>query len=113
MTEHDRQRAKRFVDWFIRSPFADARRFGSNDDWIADPERMERCERAAEHGAEGSTHAEIIEDWRKAFADFVRYGGKRNTWSAGYARFDAIVSAYFEDLEAWHEANGTLHEEVG
>ena len=102
-----------FVDWFVRSDMV-ANQFGSNDDWLSDPERMERCERAAEDGGDGSTHAEVIDDWRQAFKHWVRYGRTgRNSMSAGYDRFETAVLLHFDRLEDWHKANGSLHQEIG
>jgi hypothetical protein len=107
-------RIRRFVDWLIGTYVpAHGLEFGaSSDGWIEDPERMERCERAAENGGDGSTHAEHMQDWREAFAIFLR-DRKRNTMSAGYDRFEAAVTAYFDSVEAWHVANGSIDEEVG
>ncbi len=74
-----------------------------NDLFINDPERAERCYDAAENGSDGSTHAEIIEDWR----DFL-------------ATLDDLSDSLREDIqqeindcEAWHEKQGTLWEQVG
>lgn len=110
----DQKRIDRIVHNFLNSRFYDSRRFGASSDmWIEDAERAERCMEAARDGAEGSTHYEVIQDMRSIFSDFLRYGGKRNPFSAGYDRLEAAVSAHFDELEAWHEKNGTLHEQIG
>lgn len=36
---------------------------------LNDPDRAERCHDAAEYGSDGSTHREIINDWRESFTD--------------------------------------------
>jgi hypothetical protein len=90
----------------------------SSDAWINDPGRMERCTNAAEHGADGSTHAEIMDDWREyareKYADARRaldYDDER-----GEARLDeaeAILEAEIDACECFHEAAGTLHRCTG
>ena len=40
-----------------------------NDLFISDPDRANRIQRAAEDGADGSTHAEVIDDWREFLRD--------------------------------------------
>lgn len=94
-------------------PFA-----SSSDAWIDDPDRMQRCHNAAEHGADGSTHAEIIEDWR----EYARrkYADARQALdyddAAGEARLDvaeATLDAEIDACERYHEAAGTLHKCTG
>lgn len=108
-------RIETFVEWFIGEWMPESGfQFGSsNEDWIRDSERMQRCDKAAENGSDGSTHREIIEDWRKGFAHFLRYGGKRNAFSKGYDRFEAGVNAHFDAVEVWHTKHGSIDEEVG
>jgi len=94
-----------------------------NDLFISDPDRANRIYAAAEDGGDGSTHAEVLEDWRE-FAGQLRDDCKRYAWSiddeteaeafeaeaeAAFGRLDADIDA----CEAWHEANGSLHEEIG
>ena len=92
--------------------------FGSSsDDWLSDPDRMERCHDAAEHGAEGSTHAEIMGDWREFLAR-LEDEANRKAWahdrvSAEIERRVAAITAEIDACEAWHEANGSLEEMVG
>lgn len=94
----------------------DFRHFGdTSDDWINDPERMERCHDAAEHGADGSTHAEIIQDWRDyaaaAYDDARRMAEEDELDELD--RLEAKLEAELDALEAWHEQNGTLYQEIG
>ena len=82
-----------------------------NDLFINDPDRADRIRKAAGHGADGSTHAERLEDMR----DFLR-----DVWKEELSedddladeRADLIESA-IDACEAWHEANGTLNKEIG
>ena len=87
----------------------------SSDEWLYNPDRMERCEAAAEHGADGSTHAERLQDMREALremrADVPRSLNDR-TLAALNSRVERI-EAEIDACEAWHEANGSLHEEIG
>ena len=111
MTKTSEKRIRRIVDDFIRSPFMQAREFGSSSDmWIEDPDRAERVDAAAEDGCDGSTHQEHIQDWREAFRDFTRYerGGHHSC-----ELLESAIEAYWDDLEMWHEKNGTLYEQVG
>lgn len=89
----------------------------SSDEWIHDPDRMQRCLDAAEHGAEGSTHAEIISDWRE-FLETLRSDALRQ--AAFHPRIEAWIESLAEDIEAeisacesWHESQGTLHAQIG
>ena len=76
------------------------------------PFKRDRCERiydGAEHGAEGSTHGEIIADWREAFDCF-----QRDLQIAPLS--DETVSAIekeINDCETWHEKNGSLETQLG
>lgn len=90
----------------------------SSDAWIDDPDRMGRCTNAAEHGAEGSTHAEIIADW-KAYAR-QKYREARQALDyddeAGGNRLDeleATLEAEIDACEQYHRAAGTLHRCTG
>jgi hypothetical protein len=109
-TPSTRARIETFTDWFIRSEHSQI--WGqSSDDWINDPERAERCLDAAEVGADGSTHREHIQDWRDAFKYWIQ-DRRRGRWTTP-DRFIAAVEAYFDQVEQWHETNGSLDEEIG
>ena len=116
LTPSSEKRIKRFVDWFIRSEYVQNWTTEKDTDFFNEPDRANRCYEAAEFGADGKTHAEVIEDWREAFQNFCRYGDGRdyrNSMSFGYERFEAAVEAHFDEVEAWHEKNKSLHEEIG
>src|ERR1035438_5158786 len=55
---------------------------------------------SAEFGADGKTHAEVIEDWRESFSAWIR---DRRAWTEP-ERFIAAVEAHFDAVEAWHES---------
>lgn len=85
-----------------------------NDLFINDPDRAERCYDAAENGADGSTHAEHIDDWR-AYLDCFKVIDDEFPEEGGditQAVYDAITKE-IDDCEAWHEKNGSLHTEIG
>lgn len=73
-----------------------------NDLFINDPDRADRCHRAARDGADGSYHAEVIEDWR-AFLDTLELP----------ERVKDRINAEIDECEAWHDANGSLYTEIG
>lgn len=87
----------------------------SSDEWINDPERMARVTDAAEHGTDGSTHAEIIQDWRDyaaaAYDDARRMAEEDELDELD--RLEAELEAELDALEAYHEQNGTLYQEIG
>jgi hypothetical protein len=110
MTNASSKRIERIVDDFIRSPYMQSREFGcSSDMWIEDPDRAERCESAAEDGCDGSTHQERINDWRETFRDFMRYERRSHN---SCELLETAVESYWDDLELWHEKNGTLFQQV-
>lgn len=79
------------------------------DLYLKDPDRAERIDAAAEHGAEGSTHYEVINDWRRTFDNMIQ---DRRRWATP-DRVVAAVHAHFDSIEAWHEIHGSLHQEIG
>lgn len=104
----------RTLDQLLARP--DYRQFGDSfDDWINDPDRMERCGNAAEHGEDGSTHAEAIQDMRDNL-DQLRRGIRHQVSDRTEEALDRIVEAIGAEIdacEAWHEANGSLHQLTG
>lgn len=73
-----------------------------NDMWINDPERKERIESAAENGADGSTHAESIEDMNDyvSNSDFPQW-------------IKTILMEQIDFLEKYHDEQGTLNRVIG
>jgi cell wall assembly regulator SMI1 len=82
-----------------------------NDLFINDPERAERIHEAAEYGSDGSTHYEIIEDWRE-FADMLFRSLPWDEREELEPSSDVLHLA-INQCEEWHEKNGTLHKQVG
>lgn len=87
----------------------------SSDAWIDDPDRMERCNNAAVHGKDGSTHAETLDDWRDYAREKYREARRALDYDdeAGEARLgeqEARLDAELDALEARHEQHGTLHQ---
>ena len=113
----ERKCIKNFVDDFVRSEFV--------QNWHADNdnqgygsrlERFERVQDAAEAGAYGATHYEIIQDWRDALDSYIeQYRDKRkHCIDICYLdRFRGAVHAHFDSVELWHAQHGSLHEEIG
>ena len=82
----------------------DAYRFGSSsDDWLRDADRMARCDEAAKYGSDGSTHGELIQDWRDCLRDCFDLDD------------DVInsINAEIDLCEQWHEEHGSLDQEIG
>jgi hypothetical protein len=110
-------RIDRFVDWFVCSAYlhtwaSESVAAGGYSREADQRERYERCATAVEHGADGSTHYEVIQDWREAFSGWIR-DRRRGRRSAFPTRFEAAVLARFDATEAWHERHGSLHQEIG
>ena len=97
---------------------------------IDDPERYERVYEAAQDGADGSTHAEAIQDMRDFFASIddpkpdtdgeeydtttesdaiAEYDRQEREIEAWRDRIDAEINA----CEQRHEEAGTLHDQIG
>ncbi len=102
-------RVKTFVDWFVRSEYMQTWHESAVSADFGLDGRFGRCMDAAEHGADGNTHAEVIQDWRAAFSAWVR---DKRLWTHP-ERFTSAVEAHFDRVEAWHEQNGSLYQEIG
>lgn len=81
-----------------------------NDLFLSDPDRADRMYEAAEDGCDGSTHAEVIEDWR-TYAGILRdqAGEDDEQAQAGIDDLEAEIDA----CEKWHDENGSLNEQLG
>lgn len=112
MTGASEQRIKSFVDEFIRSEDVQGLTSDRDSDLINRRDRATRCYNAAIDGGDGKTHAEVIGDWRDAFKYWIRER-RRCKDTADPDRFIAAVEAYFDDVELWHEKNGSLFKEIG
>jgi len=109
VTTSSADRVQAFVYDFIRSDYVSGWTSDKDSDFINEPERAARCYDAAEYGADGKTHAEVIEDWREAFEAYLQ-----NRLGHEYPeRFSTAVRKCFDCTEAWHEKNGSLFQEIG
>ena len=80
-------------------------RFGaSSDDWLQDPERMERIEESAKHGCDGSTHGERIGDWRECLAN--SFDGELTEQTR------AAIEKQIDECEQWHIENGSIDQQL-
>ena len=126
MTPASKKRIERFIDWFIRSDYVAAWTEEKDSDFINNAKRAERCYDAAEFGCDGKTHAEVIEDWREAFSEFLRYDAGRSKFATRDCpyrirhnsfrtldRFEAAVNSHFDRIEDWHDKNGSLFQQIG
>ena len=92
--------------------------FGSDsDEWLRDAERMDRCHEAAEDGCDGSTHREIMGDWREFLAR-LEDEANRKAWMHDRvsAEIESRAQSIREEIdacEAWHTEHGSIDEQVG
>ena len=87
-----------------------------NDLFISDPERANRIWEAAENGCDGSTHYEHIQDWRDFLSLYREYEPGFDERGRDYRLCPGIIDSITDEIdacEAWHDANGSLHEEIG
>lgn len=111
ITTSSTKRVKRFIHEFVGGEFYVNYSASEREDFIGNADRAARCYDAAEDGADGSTHAEAIDDMRHAFRAWMR-DKRRGMWS-DCERFSEAVEAYFDDVEAWHQQNGSLENQIG
>ncbi len=90
-----------------------------NDLFLSDPDRADRIHEAASDGCDGSTHSEVIEDWR-GFASNLYRDAMRAAYdedgNSGEQEVDDAYEALQADIlqcEEWHEKNKTLSEQIG
>jgi hypothetical protein len=82
-----------------------------NDLFINDADRASRMHEAAEEGCEGSTHAEIIEDWRE-YLNALKITDEDECGYISQEDFDNITKE-IDACEEWHQKNGSLHQQIG
>lgn len=73
-----------------------------NDLFISDPKRASRIHEYAEEGMNGSTHEEIIQDWRDYVADAELPESVKEE-----------LLKEIESVEEWHIKNGTIDKVIG
>jgi len=112
------QLGRNLLRCLLDSEFYDLNRFaGCNEAWLSEPDRMDRCEEAAKEGGDGSTHGEIISDWREIAAmltvdDDDEVETDIAAMTITYDDYDRLGAA-IDAVECWHYANGTLEDEIG
>lgn len=111
LSSASRARVEAFVHDFIRGAEVEYLTSDRDQDFTNEPERASRVSDAAELGADGKTHSEVIEDWRDAFSNWLRDNHKEY-WRTS-ERFATAVLASFTLTELWHEFNGSLFQEIG
>lgn len=87
---------------------------------LSDPDRADRMIKASEDGCDGSTHAEIIEDWREFLGTLKVYDpdfhDKEDLETRDFditKEQEEAITKEIDDCEEWHRNNGSLNEEVG
>jgi len=105
---------------YFRAWDSDNRSAGGCGIILSDPDRFDRIMEAAENGAEGSTHAEIIQDWQDCLDSMdVIYKDEDEDYTTdienGIIREEdkAILQNEIDACYSWHKANNSLDEEVG
>lgn len=73
-----------------------------NDLFISDPKRASRIHEYAEEGMNGSTHAEVIQDWRDYVADADLPESEKEA-----------LNKEIDGAEEWHIKNGTIDNVIG
>lgn len=112
---------KPVIDRFLRSEYfanwqAEHIEAGSYSRDADRRDRFARCTDAAENGADGSTHREAIADMREGFRSWLQDCSRQNRrlpFAEYPYRLEDAAMRYFDDLEAWHEANGSIDQEIG
>jgi len=90
-----------------------------NDLFINDEERAARIAAAAENGADGSYHAEHLQDMRDFISDCLKIFDTEYDDIEEIEKYDITdiqekaLSAEIDEIELWHEKNGSLWHEIG
>lgn len=112
LSQSSRARVKAFVDDFIRSEYVQSWTESSVSSDYGLHGRFSRCMDAAEDGCDGSTHAEVINDWRGAFHAWLRER-KNHPSRNDVERFEFAVLNHFDGVWDWHIKNGSIDQQIG
>lgn len=97
-----------------------------SSDFINESDRAARCYDAAEHGCDGSTHGERIDDfrefgrdllkesWRAIEHQLIESDASETDYAMAESEFEACEAAFetcVDDLEKWHIENGSYDEQ--
>lgn len=80
-----------------------------NELFLTNPDRANRIQEHNEFGSIGSTHQEIIQDWRN-FLSTLEVEDKdfpEDKFNLTQAQYDAIEKE-IDDCEEWHVKNGSI-----
>ncbi len=72
-----------------------------NDLFINDPERADRIHKASEFGTDGSTHGEVINDWRNCLDCLAREIEIPD-------EIRESIDKEIDNCEQWHIDNGSI-----
>jgi hypothetical protein len=90
-----------------------------NDLFINDPDRADRIHEYAEEGLDGSTHQEIIEDWRDYLDTLKAFDPEFDDDDEDLGKYDITQETYdniskeIDETEKWHENNGSINKIIG
>lgn len=85
-----------------------------NDLFINDPERAERIQEYAEEGCNGSTHREMVEDWRYFIDSTLKAFDPEYDDIEDIEKYDITlvthnnIYAEIATTEEWHTKNGSI-----
>jgi len=115
MREKKKEEIKNLDD-LIRSEgfqYFDSDRRG-NQMFLDDPKRAKRCYDAAEFGSDGSTHREIIQDWRDYLGTLRVIDPEFPEENGDILEAICVaITAEIDACEEWHEKNGSLEKQLG
>lgn len=86
-----------------------------NNLFLSDPDRAERREKYAEDGADGNMHSEYIEDWREYLNHLKVIDVEDIDEDTDFSQYDITsnvrdsIEKEIDEIEEWHEKNGTLY----
>jgi hypothetical protein len=86
-----------------------------NNLFINNHDRADRIHEAAEFGSDGSTHSEVIGDWR-GFLKTLRVQDSDDPDDTGYDITQEsynLITREIDECEKYHDDHGTLFKQIG